>query len=40
MHADMEKKLEGLGQFAEGPLGEMLGHCKDDGQLVRLLKSS
>lgn len=40
MNTDMEKKAGGLGQFAEGPLAEMLEHCKDSGEFVRRVKTS
>ncbi|KAJ0116674.1 hypothetical protein J7T55_009824 [Diaporthe amygdali] len=38
LHTDLEDKLEGLGQFANGPLAEMLEHCKDAGEFVRIVK--
>lgn len=39
MHSDMVEKLQGLGQFAEGPLADMLEQCKEDGQFVRLVSA-
>lgn len=40
MNTHLEKKLEGLGQFAEGPLAEMLEHCKGSGEFVRRVTRS